>query len=130
MLPVRQDDPVESQERETLDPDPWRQFAIWLEAAVTAGLPEPMAMTLATADAAGRPSARIVLLKGTEAGGLVFATNYGSRKAVELDANPHAALLFHWEPLGRQLRIEGTVERADAARSDAIHRARPRGSQL
>jgi pyridoxamine 5'-phosphate oxidase len=87
-------------------------------------------MTLATADAAGRPSARMVLLKGFDERGFVFYTNYGSRKAGELDANPAAALVFWWPPLQRQVRVEGNVERVSREESEAYFRTRPLGSQL
>lgn len=87
-------------------------------------------MTLATVDATGRPAARIVLLKGVDARGFVFHTNYASRKGRDLDADPRVALLFFWAELERQVRIEGTAERASAAESDAYFAARPRGSQI
>jgi pyridoxamine 5'-phosphate oxidase len=110
--------------------DPRRQFARWFEAAVAARVPEPNAMTLATVDAAGRPSARIVLLKEVDATGFTFYTNYESRKGRELAARPHAALLFFWPELERQIRIEGAIERVDAAIADAYFRLRPRMSRL
>lgn len=87
-------------------------------------------MTLATADAAGRPSARVVLLRGADARGFSFFTNYNSRKARELTANPQAALCFHWIPLEQQIQIEGRVERTSGAESDAYFATRPRGNQL
>jgi pyridoxamine 5'-phosphate oxidase len=87
-------------------------------------------VTLATADAQGRPSARMVLLRGADERGFVFHTNYNSRKGQELDANPHAALCFYWPTLDEQIRIEGTIERLSAAESDAYFASRPRGSQL
>ena len=111
-------------------PDPFDQFARWFDEAATASLPEPNAMTLATVDATGRPAARIVLLKGVDARGFVFHTNYASRKGRDLDADPRVALLFFWAELERQVRIEGTAERASAAESDAYFAARPRGSQI
>jgi pyridoxamine 5'-phosphate oxidase len=113
-----------------LDPDPIRQFRLWFEQAAAANLPEPNAMTLATATPDGRPSARIVLLKSFDERGFVFYTNYEGRKSKELAVNPWAALLFYWNPLGRQIRIEGPVERTTAAESDAYFHSRPRGSQL
>jgi pyridoxamine 5'-phosphate oxidase len=113
-----------------LDPDPIRQFEMWLAEARAAGLELPEAMTLATADTAGRPSARMVLLKGIDRRGFAFFTNRESRKAVELAANPHAALVFHWQPLHRQVRVEGTVEALDDEESSAYFRTRPRGSRL
>lgn len=110
--------------------NPFDQFARWFDEAVAAALPEPNAMTLATVDAAGRPAARIVLLKGVDARGFVFHTNYDSRKGRELAADPRVALLFFWVELERQVRIEGTAERASAAESDAYFAARPRASRV
>src|SRR5688572_31214410 len=98
--------------------------------AIHAQVPEPTAMTLSTVNAAGRPSARIVLLKGVDPRGFVFFTNYLSRKGRELDANPFAALCFFWPGSERQVRVEGAVEKLTAAESDEYHRTRPRGSQL
>ena len=107
--------------RETLDErevdaDPMRLFQAWLDAAIKAQLPEPTAMTLATVDVRGRPSARIVLLKGADARGFVFYTNYQSRKGRELAVNPHAALTFLWKELERQVRIEGVAEKRSEER--------------
>lgn len=113
-----------------LDPDPLRQFERWFAAAREAGLPVPEAMALATATRDGRPSARMVLLKGADERGFAFHTNYESRKGGELAANPRAALLFHWQPLGRQVRVEGAVERLSVAESEAYFRTRPLGSRL
>lgn len=93
-------------------------------------LPEPTAMTLATATADGRPSARVVLLKAVDEGGFVFYTNLRSRKGRELADNPHGALVFHWQPLEVQVRIEGRVDPVDAAEADAYFATRPRGSQI
>jgi pyridoxamine 5'-phosphate oxidase len=114
----------------TVDRDPIRQFAAWYDAAVAAGLHEPEAMTLATATPDGRPSARIVLLRGFDNRGFCFFTNYSSRKGRELDANPQAALAFHWTTLERQVRIEGRVERTSAAESDAYFHGRPAASRI
>jgi pyridoxamine 5'-phosphate oxidase len=114
----------------SVDRDPHRQFAEWFHAAVAAHVPEPNAMTLATVDERGRPSARIVLLKDHEARGFTFYTNYESRKGRELAACPYAALLFFWAELERQIRIEGVVEKLDAAAADAYFRKRPRLSRL
>ena len=111
-------------------PDPHVQFARWFDEAIAAALPEPNAMTLATVDAAGRPGARIVLLKAVDERGFVFHTNYDSRKARELAASPRVALLFFWAELERQVRIEGIAERASQAESDAYFAQRPRASQL
>ena len=117
-------------EERDLDPDPLRQFERWFEDARRAALPVPEAMALATAGAEGRPSVRMVLLKGADERGFAFHTNYESRKGVELAANPHAALLFHWQALGRQVRIEGVVDRITVDESEAYFRTRPRGSRL
>jgi len=113
-----------------VDPDPLRQFQRWLDEAIAGQLPEPTAMTLATAGTDGTPAARIVLLKGMHAGGFVFFTNYQSRKGAELDARPAAALLFHWVELERQVRIEGVASRVDAADSDAYFASRPRPARI
>ncbi len=112
------------------DPDPFVEVRGWLALAVDGGLPNANAMTLATVDERGRPAARIVLLKEIDDRGFVFYTNYESRKARDLAAHPFAALILYWEPLHRQMRIEGAVERVTAAESDAYFAARPRGSQL
>jgi pyridoxamine 5'-phosphate oxidase len=113
-----------------LDADPFRQFRTWYDAAVAAGLIEPNAMTLATATMDGRPSARMVLLKGFDPAGFVFYTNYESRKARELAENPWAARVLFWVELERQVRIEGRIELAWPQQSDAYFQSRPRGSQL
>ena len=110
--------------------DPFVQFRRWLDEAVAAGVPLPEAMTLATATADGRPSARMVLLRGCDERGFAFFTNYQSRKGAELAANPRAALVFFWEPFDRQVRIEGRVEKVSAAESDAYFDSRPRDSRL
>ncbi len=110
--------------------DPVALFDRWLAEAVEAGLHEPNAMALATATPDGRPSSRIVLLKGFDAAGLVFFTGYESRKGRELSANPHAAAIMLWHPLQRQVRVEGTVTRIEAVESDAYFASRPRGSQI
>jgi pyridoxamine 5'-phosphate oxidase len=115
---------------EDADPDPFRQFERWFEEATRSGVRAPEAAALATATPDGAPSARMVLVKQTSERGFVFFTNYESRKGAELDANPRAALLFHWDPLGRQVRIEGPVERLDTEESAAYIRTRPRASQL
>ena len=110
--------------------DPLAQFDRWFREAQSAGTPEPNAMTLATADAGGVPSARILLLKGSDHHGFVFYTNYASRKGADLAANPKASLLFHWVELERQVRIEGAVAKVSAAESDEYYRSRPVGSRL
>ena len=112
------------------DPDPLAQFRMWFDEALKAELPEPNAMTLATATPDGFPSARIVLLKSVEHGGFTFFTNYESRKGRELAANPRASLLFHWVELERQVRIEGSVDRVPAEESDDYYRVRPLGSRI
>jgi pyridoxamine 5'-phosphate oxidase len=113
-----------------VDPDPLKQFRRWYAEAEEAGLKAPQAMALATSTAEGVPSVRMVLLKTADEGGFVFFTGYVSRKAGELEANPRAALLFYWEKLGRQVRIEGRVERVAGQESDAYFATRPRGAQL
>ena len=117
-------------EERDLDPDPLRQFKRWFEDARGTALPAPEAMALATATPEGRPSVRMVLLKSADERGFAFHTNYESRKGDELAANPHAALLFHWQPLGRQVRVEGCVERVPSEESEAYFRTRPLGSRL
>jgi pyridoxamine 5'-phosphate oxidase len=124
-----------SYERDELDEascadDPLRQFQSWLEQAMVAQLPEPNAMTLATVGADCRPSTRIVLIKGVDERGLVWYTNYESRKGRELAAHPHAALQFHWVELERVVRIEGNVEKTSAAESDAYFASRPLDSRI
>jgi pyridoxamine 5'-phosphate oxidase len=116
--------------RADVDPDPLTQFRRWYEDAEAAGVRAPEAMALATATSAGTPSVRMVLLKGADEDGFSFYTGYVSRKAAELESNPRAALLFYWDPLGRQVRVEGTVERVSAEESDAYFATRPRGAQL
>ena len=112
------------------DADPLRQFERWLAEAIDAQLPEPNAMTLATVGGDLRPSTRLVLIKGYDARGIVWYTNYESRKGRELAANPHAALQFHWVELERVVRIEGAVEKISAAESDAYFASRPLDSRI
>lgn len=109
---------------------PFPLFERWFESAVKAGLKLPNAMTLSTASRTGRPSSRVVLMKEFNRKGIVFYTNYGSRKASELSANPRASLLFYWPDLDLQVRIEGRVARVPAAESDAYFATRPRESQI
>ncbi|AFL75829.1 pyridoxamine 5'-phosphate oxidase [Thiocystis violascens] len=116
--------------RAELDPDPFRQFQQWFETAIGTDLPEPNAMSLCTVDASGQPSARTVLLKLYDARGFVFFTNYGSRKAREIDRNPRVALLFPWVALARQVQITGRAERIPTAESLRYFVSRPRGSQI
>jgi pyridoxamine 5'-phosphate oxidase len=113
-----------------LDPDPLKQFERWFAEARAGGLPAPEAMALATATPDGRPSVRMVLLKDAGAQGFDFYTHYESRKGGELEANPRAALLFHWQPLGRQVRVEGRVARIAADESEAYFVTRPLESRL
>jgi pyridoxamine 5'-phosphate oxidase len=109
---------------------PLERFREWFREAEQAGIEVPETMALATADAEGAPSARMVLLKGADDDGFLFYTGYVSRKARELEQNPLAALLFYWRPLGKQVRVEGRVERVPEAESAAYFATRPRGSQL
>ncbi|MGR3909341.1 pyridoxamine 5'-phosphate oxidase [Burkholderia sp. SR8] len=111
-------------------PDPFAQFDRWFKEALAAKLPEPNTMTLATVGADGRPSARIVLIKGVDERGFVFFTNYESRKGRDLAAHPHAALLFYWIELERQVRIEGRIEKTSADESDRYFASRPLGSRI
>src|SRR5947209_4406049 len=112
------------------DPNPIQQFKKWYDEALAARIPEPDAMTLATATKVGKPSARIVLLKGFDERGFVFYTNYESRKARDLAENPHACLVAYWLAVKRQVRIEGTVEKISEQESDDYFRTRPFGSKL
>lgn len=109
---------------------PFEQFIRWFDEALAAKVPEPNAMTLATVDANGQPSARIVLVKGFDEQGFTFFTNYESRKGLDLQAEPRACLLFFWQPLERQVRIEGAVEKVAADESDAYYHSRPAGSRI
>ena len=124
-----------SYERDALDEsasaaDPLQQFDAWLQQALAAEIPEPTAMTLATVGKGGRPSTRVVLMKGCDARGIVWFTNYDSRKGRELAQQPFAALQFHWVELERVVRIEGRVDKAGADESDAYYATRPLGSRL
>lgn len=110
--------------------DPIAQFQAWFADVLEGDRHDPTAMTLATADREGRPSARIVLLKGYDERGFVFFTNYGSRKGRDLEENPRAALVFYWPDFDRQVRVEGTVERASREESEEYFRSRPLGSRL
>ncbi len=124
-----------SYERDALDEDsahtdPLQQFELWMQQALNAQLPEPNAMTLATVGANGRPSTRIVLIKGVDARGLVWYTNYQSRKGQELAQHPFAALQFHWVELERVVRVEGRVEQVEAELSDTYFASRPLDSRI
>ncbi len=110
--------------------DPLQQFELWMQQALTAELPEPNAMTVAPVGADGRPSTRVVLIKGYDARGIVWFTNYDSRKGRELAGHPFAALQFHWVELERVVRIEGRVEKVDGAESDAYFKTRPLDSRI
>lgn len=110
--------------------DPLRQFELWMQQALSAELPEPNAMTVATVGADGRPSTRVVLIKGYDARGIVWFTNYDSRKGREIAGHPFAALQFHWVELERVVRIEGRVEKVDEAESDAYFKTRPLDSRI
>ncbi len=128
MRPVDQPAPTPL-DPDDVDADPTVQFARWYEEAAAA-VRGPEEVVVATADGEGRPSARMVLCRGFGPEGFVFYTNYGSAKSADLTANPQAALLFYWEPLGRQVRIEGRVEQTTAEESDEYFASRPRVSQL
>jgi pyridoxamine 5'-phosphate oxidase len=117
-------------DEQTIDPDPIKQFQIWFNDAITAKLPLPEAMTLATATPDGKPSARMVLLKQVDHDGFVFFTNYRSAKAEQLDVNPYAALVFYWSQLDRQVRVEGSVVRTSEQESRDYFKTRPRESQI
>ena len=127
---LRREYALASLDERDVPPDPVAMFSRWFADAQAADVAEPNAMTLATASADGAPSARMVLLKGVDDGGFVFFTDYRSRKAAELDANPRAALVFHWVELERQVRIAGSVARVAREETEAYFRTRPLGSRL
>lgn len=127
---LRKDYALKTLEEGHVDRDPMKQFGVWMVEAIHAQVPEPSAMTLATATASGRPTTRIVLLKGVDPRGFVFFTNYESRKGRELADNPVASLTFFWKELERQVRIDGTVEKVSAEESDAYFQTRPLGSRI
>jgi pyridoxamine 5'-phosphate oxidase len=114
----------------SVDRDPIRQFRLWFEEATEAGVAEPYAVTLATATPEGRPSARVVLMRGFDERGFLFFTNYRSRKGREIEANPFASLCFFWQPMERQVRVDGRVVLASEAVSDDYFKGRPIGSKL
>jgi len=122
--------PLEILDEKHVERDPIKQFQLWFDDAVAAKIPLAEAMTLATATADGRPSARMVLLKQVDHEGFVFFTNYHSAKAAQLDSNPYAALVFYWNRLDRQVRVEGRVERTSSEESEEYFRTRPRESQI
>ena len=121
---------IEGLDETLIDRDPIKQFQLWFNDAVEAKIYLPEAMTLATATPDGKPSARMVLLKQVDQDGFVFFTNYNSAKAAQLDANPHAALVFYWSKLDRQVRVEGSVVRTSAEESREYFCTRPRESQI
>jgi pyridoxamine 5'-phosphate oxidase len=123
-------DTAEGLDERTIDRDPIRLFQLWLNDAIAANIYLAEAMTLATATPAGRPSARMVLLKQVDQKGFVFFTNYNSAKAAQLDANPYAALVSYWSKLDRQVRVEGSVVRTPVEESREYFRTRPRESQI
>ncbi|NJN88626.1 MAG: pyridoxamine 5'-phosphate oxidase [Leptolyngbyaceae cyanobacterium SL_7_1] len=127
---LRQNYTLQALDESSVDPNPFQQFRRWFEEAVAAQLPEPNAMTLATATPEGIPSARMVLLKDLDERGFVFYTNFESRKGRELAANPHAALVFWWAELERQVRIEGRITKVANRDADEYFHSRPIGSQL
>lgn len=127
---LRQDYPSRRLRQHEMDADALAEFRVWFAAALEREPFEANAMTLATADAHGRPSARIVLLKELDNRGFVFFTNYLSRKGTELEENPVAALVFYWPQQSRQVRVEGRVEKLEPAESDAYFQSRPRGARL
>jgi pyridoxamine 5'-phosphate oxidase len=127
---TRKDYSTDFLNEETLEKDPFQQFKKWLNLAISSHAPEPNAMTLSTVNPNGRPSSRIVLLRGLDSEGFVFFTNYRSRKGKELLTDPYACLNFFWPSLERQVRIEGTTKKIDTAASDEYFASRPRESQL
>ena len=127
---IRKDYALRRLDETDVDADPYRQFHAWLAQALEAQVPEPTAMTLATVDEDGNPSARIMLLKALDERGFVFYTNYASRKGLQLAARPRAALTFFWKELERQVRVEGAIEKVSAAESDAYFASRPLGSRI
>lgn len=127
---IRKDYKLQMLEESSVDKNPIKQFAKWWDEALNSNIDEVNAFTLATVNAAGKPSARILLLKGFDENGFVFFTNYNSDKGKELAANPNAAIVFFWKELERQVRIEGMVEKINAAESDAYFYSRPEGSRI
>lgn len=127
---IRKEYKLQSLDEQNVAPDPFKQFNIWWKEAVDSNIYEVNAMTLATADITGKPSARIVLLKGITDKGFLFFTNYESHKGKELSKNPQACLVFFWKELERQVRIEGLIEKVAAAESDEYFNSRPEGSKI
>ena len=127
---LRKDFSLEQLNESIVDKDPILQFTKWFKEAIDAQLPEPNAMVLSTANAMGKPSARVLLLRGFDANGFVFYTNYNSRKGKEISQNPMAAMTFFWQALERQVRIEGILEKQKPEESDVYFKGRPRESKL
>ena len=127
---LRRDYLGEELEEATVNRDPIKQFEKWLEAAIKAELPDPHAMAVATAASSGRPSARVVLLRGFDHTGFSFYTNYQSRKGTDIFENPYAAAVFFWHELDRQVRIEGTIKKSSDTDSDKYFQSRPRENQI
>ena len=120
----------EALDENAVDRDPFKQFQAWMDAVIDAQVPDATAMTVSTVDGRGRPAGRVCLLKGVDARGLVFFTNYESRKGRELDAHPFAALTFFWQELERQVRVEGVVEKVSSEESQSYYATRPLGSRI
>ncbi|MEM1124031.1 MAG: pyridoxamine 5'-phosphate oxidase [Bacteroidota bacterium] len=127
---LREDYRAETLEMNEVDANPFMQFKAWFQTALDSSIKEANAMTIATVDATGKPSARIVLLKGFDEDGFVFYTNYDSKKGQDLAANPNIAAVFLWKDLERQIRIEGTAEKISRADSLNYYESRPKGSQI
>lgn len=127
---IRRDYALRQLDETDVDADPFRQFHAWLAQAMEAKVPDATAMTLSTVDEEGNPSGRIMLLKGLDAHGFVFYSNYESRKGTQLAARPRAALTFFWKELERQVRVEGAIEKVSGAESDEYFASRPLGSRL
>lgn len=115
---------------DTLEADPLKQFTNWMQQAIDSGVPEPNAMNLCTVNSESKPSSRIVLLKGVDARGLMFYSNYISRKGKEIDQNPYVSVSFFWQPIARQIRVEGHCVKLSESESDQYFASRPRESQL
>lgn len=127
---LREDYDKDTLDIKDLNPNPIVQFEYWFDQAVGANVPEAHAFMVSTVNAAGKPSARIVLLRNADERGFTFFTNYNSRKGHDIDANPHASATFFWQQLQRQVRVEGIIEKVEAADSDAYFASRPRESQI
>ena len=129
-IETRHDYSKDQLDESAVAPDPFAQFQVWFDAAEAAQIPEPHAVVVATASKEGRPSSRVVLLRGFDARGFCFYTNYESRKGADLAANPYAAMTFFWQSMEGQVRIEGSVEKVEESASDDYWRGRPRMSKL